>query len=81
MHNRKSVLEKNSLDFLYFGDTSKSSNFGPKTRARDSQQKKRTYRIVGVAVHVNHKVKLKEIKIRKKYHDLAREMKKLWNMK
>ena len=33
------------------------------------------------AVPANHKVKLKESEKKDKYLDLARELKKLWNMK
>ena len=41
----------------------------------------RTCRIVDIAVPAAHRVKLKESKKRDKYQDLARELKKLWNMK
>ena len=41
----------------------------------------RTSRIVVFAVPADHSVKLKESKKRNKYLDLARELKKLWNMK
>ena len=44
-------------------------------------KKKRTCRIVDFAVPVDHRVKLKEYEKRDKYLDLARELKKLWNMK
>ena len=43
-------------------------------------KKERTYRIVDFAVPANHWVKLKESGKRDKYLDLARELKKLWNM-
>ena len=43
-------------------------------------KKERTCRIVVFAVPVNYKVKLKECKKRDKYLDLARELKKLWNI-
>ena len=36
---------------------------------------------MGFAVPANHKVKLKEREKEDKYLDLARELKKLWNMK
>ena len=51
------------------------------TRHSDSQQKKRTSRIVDFAVSAGHWVKLKESEKKDKYLDLARELKKLWNMK
>ena len=44
-------------------------------------KKKRTYRIVDFAVPDDHRVKLKESEKKDKYLDLARELKKLWDMK
>ena len=41
----------------------------------------RTCRIVDFAFPANYRVKLKESENRDKYLDLARELKKLWNMK
>ena len=38
-------------------------------------------KIVDFAVQAEHRVKLKESEKRDKYLDLARELKKLWNMK
>ena len=43
--------------------------------------KKRTCRIVDFAVPDDHRVKLKESKKRDKYHDFAKELNKIWNMK
>ena len=43
--------------------------------------KKRTCKIVAFAVPADHRVKLKENEKKEKYLDLARELKKLWNMK
>ena len=43
------------------------------------QQKKRICKIVDFAVPADHRINLKEKK--DKYLDLARELKKLWNMK
>ena len=45
------------------------------------KKKERTCRIVNFAVPADHGVKLKESEKRDKYLDLARELKKLWNMK
>ena len=45
------------------------------------KEKKRTCWIVDFGVPAYHSVKLKEIEKRDKYLDLAREQKKLWNMK
>ena len=43
--------------------------------------RKRTCRIVVFAVAADHRIKLKESKKRDKYLDLARELKKRWNIK
>ena len=43
--------------------------------------KKRTSRIVDFAIPADHRVTLKERENRDTYLDLARELKKLWNMK
>ena len=44
-------------------------------------KKKRICKIVNFAVPADHRIKLKECEKRDKYLDLARELKKLWNMK
>ena len=44
-------------------------------------KKEKICRIVDFAVPADHRVKLKESKKKDKYLDLARELKKLWNMK
>ena len=41
----------------------------------------RICKIVDFAVPVDHRIKLKECEKKDKYLDLARELKKLWNMK
>ena len=43
-------------------------------------KKKRTCKIVDFAVPADHRIKLKECEKKDKYLDLARELKKLWNM-
>ena len=58
-----------------------SPNLGQKTRRNNNQQKKRTSKIVDFAVPVDHRIKLKECEKKDKYLDLARELKKLLNMK
>ena len=58
-----------------------SPNLGQKTRPNNNQRKKWTCKIVDFAVPADHKVKLKEFEKKDKYLDLARELKKLWNMK
>ena len=47
----------------------------------NNQQKKRICKIVDFAVPADHKINLKESEKKDKYLDLARELKKLWNMK
>ena len=63
---------------------SRSQNLSQTTRPCDSQQqqqqKKRNCQLVVFAYPTDHKVKLKENQKRDKYLDLARELKKLWNM-
>ena len=57
-----------------FWNTNRSPNLGRTTRPSDSQQKKRTCRIVDFDVPIYHKSKESEKK--EKYLDLAREQKK-----
>ena len=53
-----------------------------KTRPHNNQQKKkRIWKIVNFAVPADHRINLKEIEKKDKCLDLARELKKLWNMK
>ena len=47
----------------------------------NQQKKKKTCKIVDFAVLADHWIKPKECEKRDKYLDLARELKKLWNMK
>ena len=57
---------------------------GPMSRFKpysNQQKKKRTCKIVDFAVPTDHRIKLKESEKKYKYLDLARELKKLWNMK
>ena len=46
-----------------------------------NKRKKRICKIVDFAVPADHRIKLKECEKKDKYHDLARELEKLWNMK
>ena len=46
-----------------------------------SNKKKRTCKIVDFAVPADHRIKLKDSEKKDNYLDLARELKKLWNMK
>ena len=59
-----------------------SPNLSQKTRSYNNpqQKNKRTCRIVDFAVPVDHRIKLKKSEKKDTYFDLARELKKLWNM-
>ena len=46
-----------------------------------NKKKKRICKIVNFAVLADHRIKLKECEKKDKYLDLARDLKKLWNMK
>ena len=46
-----------------------------------NKKKKRICKIVDFAVSADHRINLKESEKKDKYLDLARELKKLWNMK
>ena len=59
----------------------RSPNLCQKTRPYNNQQKKRICKIVDFPVSADHRKKLKECEKKDKYLDLARELKKLWNMK
>ena len=58
-----------------------SPNLGQKTRPYNNQQKKRIRKIVSFAGPADNRINLKECEKMDKYLDLARELKKLWNMK
>ena len=73
--------EWDAQTFLIFWDTNGSPNLNQATKPSDSRQKKRTCWIVDFAAPAVHIVKLKESKKKDKYLNVARELKKLWNMK
>ena len=59
-----------------------NNNLGQKTRPYYNQEKKkRICKIIDFAVPADHRIKPKECKKKDKYLDLARELKKLWNLK
>ena len=60
--------------------TNGSPNLSQTTRPYNNQQKRRTCKIVDLAVPADHWLKLKENEKKSKYLDLARELKKLLNM-
>ena len=69
--------------------TNRSPNLSQTTRAYNNQQpkkkekekKERICKIVDFAIPADHRIKLKGNEKKNKYLDLARELKKLWNMK
>ena len=81
MHNPAPVLENNSHILLWDWHTHGSPNLDQKTRPyNNQQQKKRICKIVDFAVPADHTINLKECEKKDKYLDIARELKKLWNM-
>ena len=47
---------------------------------KKKKRKKRTYKVVDFAVPADYRIKLKEYEKKDQYLDLARELKKVWNM-
>ena len=85
MHNEESVLENDTHKLLW--DFNIQTDHLISARRPDliiinkKKKKKRICKIVDFAVPVDHRIKLKECEKRDKCLDLARELKKLWNMK
>ena len=73
MHNPAPVLENNTHKLLWDFDIHTGHLM---SRPNNNQKKKRTCKIVDFAVPANHRIKLKECKMKDKYLDLARELKK-----
>ena len=71
MHKPTSVLENETYKWI----------IGQTTRPCNKSTKKRTCQILDFAVLADHRVKLKKNEKTDKYLDLARDLKKLWNMK
>ena len=84
MHNLAPVLENNThkllWDFNIHTDHLISAR-RPDLIMINKKIKKRICKIVDFAVSADHRIKLKECEKKDKYLDLARELKKLWNMK
>ena len=82
MHNPAPVLENDTHKLLWdFGIQNGSPDLGQKTRPYNNQQKKKACKIFNFSVPGDHRIKLKESEKKDKYLDLARELKKLWDMK
>ena len=83
MHNPASVLENDIQKLLW--DLGIHMDHLNSARRREliiiNKKKKRISKIVDFAVSSDHRIKLKECEKKDKYLDLARELKKLWNMK
>ena len=81
MHNSALVLENNTHKFVWDFDIHTDHLIsGRRPDLIINNNKKRTYKIVDFAVPADHRIKLKESEKKDKYIDLARELKKLWNM-
>ena len=81
MHNPAPVLENNTHKLRWDFDIHTDHILS--TRRPDLiiiNKKQRTCKIVHFAVLTDHRIKLKECEKKDKYLDLARELKKLWNM-
>ena len=90
MHNPVPVLENNAHKLLWDFDIHTNHLISArkpdliiikKTKNKKKQKEKRTSKIVDFAVPADHRTELKECEKKDKYIDLARELKKLWNMK
>ena len=82
MHNPAPVLENDTHKLLRDFDIQTDHLIS--ARRPDLiilNKKKKICKIVDFAVLADHRIKLKECEKRNKYLDLARELKKLWNMK
>ena len=81
MHNPAPVL-KNATHKLLWDFNIQTDHLIPARRLHliIINKKKRTCKIVVFAVPADNRIKLKECEKKDKYLDLARELKKLWNM-
>ena len=83
MHNPAPVLKNDTHKLLWDFDIQTDHLIS--ARRPDliiiNKKKKKICKIVDFAVPAGHGIKLKECEKRDKYLDLARELKKLWNMK
>ena len=81
MHNPAPVLE-NATHKLLWDFNIQTGHLIPARRPDliRINKKERTCKIVDFDVPADHRIKLKECEKRDKYLDLARELKKLWNI-
>ena len=83
-HNLASVLENGTLKLLWDFDIQTDHLISAgrlDLKIINKKKKKKTCKIVDFAVSADHGIKLKEGEKKDKYMDLAKELKKLWNMK
>ena len=83
MHNPVPVRENNTHKLLWDFDVHTDHLISARRSdiiIINNKKKKRTCKIVDFAVPADHRIKLKECEKKDKYIDLARELKKLWNM-
>ena len=81
MHKPAPVLENATHKLLWYFDIQTDHQIP--ARRPDLiiiNKKKKTCKIVDFAVPADHRIKLKECEKKDKYLDLARQLKKLWNM-
>ena len=84
MHNPAPVVENDTHKLLwdiYIHTDHLISARRPDLIIITKKKKKRICKIVDFAALADHRIKLKECEKKDKYLDLARELKKLWNMK
>ena len=81
VRNPKSVLENDTHKLLWDFEIQTDHQISARRPDLIVINKQKTYRIVDFAVLADHRVKLQECEKRDRYLDLARELKKLWNMK
>ena len=82
MHNPSSVLENDTHKLLWDFDIQTDHLISSRIIDKnEKKKKKRICKIADFAVPADHRIKLKECKKKDKYLDLARELKKVWNMK
>ena len=70
-----------SLEMGSYPSADTQSVFSTALATDASKKKKRICKIVDFAVPADHRINLKECTKKNKYLDIARELKKLWNMK
>ena len=82
MHDPASVLENDTHKLLWDFDIQTDHLISvSRPDLIITNKKKKTYKIVDFAVLADNRIKLNEREKKDKYLDLARELKKLWNMK